>query len=88
MGKGRKQEEVWVKGVPWVPGPSQEGSSGHADPLPSRPGSQAAGLLLQPVFSRWGRQRHPTPVLFFWKISWTEEPGRLQSMGLHRVGHN
>ena len=23
-----------------------------------------------------------------WKIQWTEEPGGLQSMGLHRVGHN
>ena len=23
-----------------------------------------------------------------WKISWTEEPGRLQSMGSHRVGHD
>ena len=23
-----------------------------------------------------------------WRISWTEEPGRLQSMGLQRVGHN
>ena len=23
-----------------------------------------------------------------WKISWTEEPGRLQSMGSRRVGHN
>ena len=23
-----------------------------------------------------------------WKIPWTEEPGRLQSMGLPRVGHN
>ena len=23
-----------------------------------------------------------------WKISWTEETGRLQSMGLKRVGHN
>ena len=22
-----------------------------------------------------------------WKISWTEEPGRLQSMGLQRVKH-
>ena len=22
-----------------------------------------------------------------WKIPWTEEPGRLQSMGLRRVGH-
>ena len=23
-----------------------------------------------------------------WKIPWTEEPGRLQSMGSERVGHN
>ena len=23
-----------------------------------------------------------------WKIPWTEEPGRLLSMGLQRVGHN
>ena len=23
-----------------------------------------------------------------WKILWMEEPGRLQSMGLQRVGHN
>ena len=22
-----------------------------------------------------------------WKIPWTEEPGRLQSMGLQRAGH-
>ena len=23
-----------------------------------------------------------------WKIPWAEEPGRLQSMGSQRVGHN
>ena len=23
-----------------------------------------------------------------WRIPWTEEPGRLQSLGLQRVGHN
>ena len=23
-----------------------------------------------------------------WKISWTEEPGGLQSMGLQRIGHD
>ena len=23
-----------------------------------------------------------------WRISWTEEPGRLQSMGLQRAGHD
>ena len=26
--------------------------------------------------------------IFAWKIPWTEEPGRLQSMGWQRVGHN
>ena len=26
--------------------------------------------------------------VFAWKIPWTEEPGRLQSMGLRRVGHD
>ena len=23
-----------------------------------------------------------------WEIQWTEEPGGLQSIGLHRVGHD
>ena len=23
-----------------------------------------------------------------WRILWTEEPGRLQSIGLQRIGHN
>ena len=27
-------------------------------------------------------------VILAWKIPWTEEPGRLQSVGLQRVGHN
>jgi len=30
----------------------------------------------------------PTPVLLPGKIPWMEEPGRLQSMGLRRVGHD
>ena len=28
------------------------------------------------------------PSILAWKISWTEEPGRLQSMGLQRVRHD
>ena len=35
----------------------------------------------------WRRKWQPTPV-FAWKIPWTEEPGRLQSMGLQRARHN
>ena len=30
----------------------------------------------------------PHSSTFAWKIPWTEEPGRLQSMGSHRVGHD
>ena len=26
--------------------------------------------------------------IIVWRIPWTEEPGRVQSMGLKRVGHN
>ena len=26
--------------------------------------------------------------ILVWRIPWTEEPGRLQSMGLQRVGHD
>ena len=27
-------------------------------------------------------------IVLAWRIPWTEEAGRLQSMGLQRVGHN
>ena len=29
-----------------------------------------------------------TPVFLPGESQWTEEPGKLQSMGLHRVGHD
>ena len=32
---------------------------------------------------------HGNPLLYsYWKIPWTEEPGGLQCIGLHRVGHD
>ena len=36
----------------------------------------------------WRRKWQPTPVFLPGKIPWTEEPGRLQSMGSQRVGHD
>ena len=30
----------------------------------------------------------PNSSTLAWKIPWMEEPGRLQFMGLHRVGHD
>ena len=34
------------------------------------------------------KEMAPHSSFLAWKIPWTEEPGRLQSMGLQRVGHN
>ena len=36
----------------------------------------------------WKRTWQPTPVFLPGESPWTEEPGRLQSMGSQRVGHN
>ena len=36
----------------------------------------------------WRRAWQPTPVLFPGESPWTEEPGGLQLMGSHRVGHD
>ena len=33
-----------------------------------------------------GMATHPS--ILAWEIPWTEEPGRLQSMGSQRVGHD
>ena len=38
--------------------------------------------------SPWRRAWQPTPVFLAWRISWTEEPGGLQSIGLQRVRHD
>ena len=27
-------------------------------------------------------------IILAWRMPWTEEPGQLQSVALHRVGHN
>ena len=35
----------------------------------------------------WRRVGKPTPVFLPRESPWTEEPGRLQSMGSQRVGH-
>ena len=36
----------------------------------------------------WRRKWQPTPIFLAWKISWTEEPGGLQSMGSQRVSYD
>ena len=34
------------------------------------------------------KEMAPHSSTIAWKIPWTEEPGRLQSMGSQRVGHD
>ena len=40
------------------------------------------------TFWSWGEAMAPHSSTLAWKIPWTEEPGRLQSMGSLKVGHN
>ena len=37
---------------------------------------------------KWAKRGQKNLSTFAWKIPWTEEPGRLQSMGSRRVGHD
>ena len=36
----------------------------------------------------WGKAMAPHSSTLAWKIPWMEKPGRLQSVGLLRVGHD
>ena len=45
------------------------------------------GLIPELGRSPGGGNGNPSHILA-WKISWTEEPGGLQSMGLQRFGHD
>ena len=40
------------------------------------------------IFSSWEKAMAPYSSTLAWKIPWMEEHGRLQSMGLLRVGHD
>ena len=35
-----------------------------------------------------GKEMATHSSILAWKIPWTEEPGRLESMGLQRAGHD
>ena len=55
--------------------PAGAGDTGDVD---SMPGLEDA--------LEWGMATHSS--IFTWAIPWTEKPGVLQSMGLHRAGHD
>ena len=45
-------------------------------------------LDLRSILSHSEKAMAPHSSTLAWKIPWMEEPGRLQSMGSLRVGHN
>ena len=62
-------------------------------PLPLFPPSLYLSILLSqsliyPIESELEKAMAPHCSTLAWKIPWMEEPGRLQSMGSLRVGHN
>ena len=46
------------------------------------------GCILSPCLFNLEKAMAPHSIILAWKTSWTEEPGRLQSMGSLRVGHD
>ena len=58
-------------------------------PLPSPGRTDAKAEILQPGSQvRLEKTMAPNSSIPAWKIPWTEEPGRLQSMGSLGVGHD
>ena len=53
--------------------------------LPAMPETQVQSLDWEDPLEKEVAIHSSNPA---WKIPWTEEPGRLQSMGLQRVGHD
>ena len=45
-------------------------------------------ILVEDGIATWRRAWKPTPVFLPGGFPWTEEPVRVQSMGLQRVGHD
>ena len=57
--------------------------------LPASTGDERdTGLITGSGRFPWRRKWQPTPIFLPGEISWTEEPGGLQSIGLQRVGHD
>ena len=51
-------------------------------------GYDELSIIMDPTQSESEKAMAPHSSTLAWKIPWTEEPGRLQSMRLHRVGHD
>ena len=59
---------------------------GSADKAPAYNGEDLGSIPGSVKFPGEGNATNSSTLA--WKIPWMEEPGRLQSMGSHRVGHD
>ena len=73
-------------------GDSAEPKSKHThcetSPEQTRTANLGTPQFSKPLFILTEKAMAPHSSTLAWKIPWTEEPGRLQSMGLLRVGHD
>ena len=79
-----------ISGAEFAPFPSPlppASGGGWAVPLGDGPFRRLALLWNCSVLPLEKEMATPTSILA-WKIPWTEDPGRLQSMGSQRVGHD
>ena len=70
----------------WSPICDPSGFSGGSDGEESA--CNAGDLALIPESGRSPGEETGHSSILSWRIPWTEEPGRLQSMGSQRVRHN
>ena len=68
------------------PGMELTSSALQADTLSAEPTGKIASVESQHLYLSKAMAPHANTLA--WKISWIEEPGRLQSMGSLRVGHD
>ena len=71
-------QETWVQSLDWEDPGRRSGWRRARFPIP---------VFLPGEFHQQMEMTTHSSVLA-WEIPWTEEPGGLQSMGLHRVGHD
>ena len=92
LSMGFSRQEYW-SGSPFpspgdLPDPGIELTSSalQADTLSAEPTGKIASVESQHLYLSKAMAPHANTLA--WKISWMEEPGRLQSMGSLRVGHD
>ena len=54
----------------------------------TRPYCVSQKTIQYPIINSMEKAMAPHSSTLAWKIPWAEEPGRLQSMGSRRVGHD